>query len=132
MAAAESRGIPNLRLNKYSLVQFGHGRYQQRIQATITSKTPHIGVEISCDKEDTHNLLRDLGLPVPQQRLVRSEREALRALVTGPVDPAQFTGFIEMHIEQGPTLHCTGERIGVVLSGGNVEIERFAALTAAT
>jgi cyanophycin synthetase len=77
--AAEEREVPWLRLNKYSLVQFGHGRYQQRIQATITSKTPHIGVEISCDKEDTHNLLRDLGLPVPQQRLVRSEREALRA-----------------------------------------------------
>jgi len=77
--AAEEREIPWLRLNKYSLVQFGHGRYQQRIQATITSKTPHIGVEISCDKEDTHNLLRDLGLPVPQQRMVQSEREALRA-----------------------------------------------------
>jgi cyanophycin synthetase len=77
--AAEEREIPWLRLNKYSLVQFGHGKYQQRIQATITSKTPHIAVEISCDKEDTHNLLRDLGLPVPQQRLVHSEREAVRA-----------------------------------------------------
>jgi cyanophycin synthetase len=76
--AAEEREIPYLRLNKYSLVQFGHGRYQQRIQATITSKTPHIAVEISSDKEDTHNLLRDLGLPVPQQRLVYSEREAAR------------------------------------------------------
>ena len=78
-AAAESRGIPNLRLNKYSLVQFGHGRYQQRIQATITSKTPHIAVEISCDKEDTHNLLNDLGLPVPRQQVVYSGREAVRA-----------------------------------------------------
>jgi cyanophycin synthetase len=77
--AAEEREIPYLRLNKYSLVQFGHGRYQQRIQATITSKTPHIAVEIACDKEDTHNLLRDLGLPVPQQRVVYSERDALRA-----------------------------------------------------
>jgi len=77
--AAEDRQIPWLRLNKYSLVQFGHGRLQQRIQATITSKTPHIAVEISCDKEETHNLLRDLGLPVPQQRVVQSEREALRA-----------------------------------------------------
>ena len=77
--AAEEREIPYQRLNQYSLVQFGHGRYQQRIQATITSKTPHIAVEISCDKEDTHNLLRDLGLPVPLQRLVYSERQALRA-----------------------------------------------------
>jgi len=77
--AAEEREIPWLRLNQYSLVQFGHGRLQQRIQATITSKTPHIAVEISCDKEDTQNLLRDLGLPVPNQKVVRSERDALRA-----------------------------------------------------
>lgn len=34
--------------------------------------------------------------------------------VTGEVDPAQFTGFIEMHIEQGPVLDTSGERIGVV------------------
>jgi cyanophycin synthetase len=80
--AAAEREVPFLRLNKYSLVQFGHGRLQQRIQATITSKTPHIAVEISSDKEDTHNLLRDLGLPVPQQRLVHSERQAVRAAHT--------------------------------------------------
>jgi cyanophycin synthetase len=77
--AAEEREIPWQRLNQYSLVQFGHGKYQQRIQATITSKTPHIAVEVSCDKEDTHNILRDLGLPVPQQILVHDERECLRA-----------------------------------------------------
>ena len=77
--AAEEREIPWQRLNKYSLVQFGHGKYQQRIQATITSKTQHIAVEISCDKEDTHNLLKDLGLPVPLQIMVRSERDCVRA-----------------------------------------------------
>ena len=77
--AAEEREIPYLRLNKYSLVQFGHGAYQQRIQATITSKTPHIAVEISCDKEDTHNLLRDLGLPVPTQRMIYNPRAAVRS-----------------------------------------------------
>lgn len=79
VAAAEARDIPWLRLNNYSLVQFGHGKYQQRIQATITSETKHIAVEISCDKEDTHNLLNDLGLPVPQQMMVYSERQAVRA-----------------------------------------------------
>ena len=42
---ADSRGIPWIRLNRNSLVQFGHGRYQQRIQATITSHTRHIAVE---------------------------------------------------------------------------------------
>ena len=77
--AAEDRDIPWIRLNQGSLVQFGHGKYQRRIQATITSETKHIAVEISCDKEDTHNLLNDLGLPVPQQRMVYSHREAVRA-----------------------------------------------------
>lgn len=76
--AAEERDIPWLRLNEYSLVQFGHGKHQQRIQATITSKTTNIAVAISCDKEDTHNLLHDLGLPLPLQRLVYSEKEAVR------------------------------------------------------
>lgn len=77
--AAQARDIPWIRLNEGSLVQFGHGKFQKRIQATITSETKHIAVEISCDKEDTHNLLNDLGLPVPQQRMVYSEREAVRA-----------------------------------------------------
>jgi len=76
--AAIERDIPWLRLNKYSLVQFGHGKYQRRIQATVTSETRHIAVEIASDKEDTRNLLSDLGLPVPQQRLVYKERTAIR------------------------------------------------------
>ena len=37
--AAEDRGIPWLRLNEQSLVQLGHGKYQQRIQATVTGRT---------------------------------------------------------------------------------------------
>lgn len=41
-------------------------------------------------------------------------REAMAGMVTGPVDPAQFTGYIELHIEQGPTLDDSGEQIGVV------------------
>ncbi len=77
--AAEARDIPWLRLNRYSLVQFGHGCHSKRIQATVTSETRNIAVEIASDKEETHNLLGDLGLPVPGQRLVYSEREALRA-----------------------------------------------------
>jgi cyanophycin synthetase len=77
--AAEERDIPWIRLNEYSLIQFGQGKYQERIQATITSKTNHIAVEMSCDKEDTHIMLNDLGLPVPKQKMVYSEREAVRA-----------------------------------------------------
>ena len=77
--AAEARDIPWLRLNDYSLVQFGHGKYQKRIQATVTSETRHIAVEIASDKEETNRILGDLGLPVPQQRLARTAEEAVRA-----------------------------------------------------
>lgn len=45
---------------------------------------------------------------------LRDARQALGDLVTGDVDPAQFTGFVELHIEQGLTLHAAGEQIGVV------------------
>jgi cyanophycin synthetase len=77
--AAEQRGIPWLRLNDQSLVQLGHGKYQQRIQATVTGRTPHISVELASDKEETNKILAGLGLPVPQQELVQSETQAVRA-----------------------------------------------------
>ncbi len=77
--AAEARNIPWLRLNQYSLVQFGHGRYQQRIQATTTGRTSNIAVELAGDKEETNEILRDLGLPVPRQMIVRTEQDAVRA-----------------------------------------------------
>jgi cyanophycin synthetase len=77
--AAENRGIPWLRLNDQSLVQLGHGKYQQRIQATVTSRTSHIAVELASDKEETNKVLATLGLPVPKQELVQSEAQAVRA-----------------------------------------------------
>ena len=77
--AAEQRDIPWLRLNDQSLVQLGHGKYQQRIQATVTGRTPHISVELASDKEETNKILAGLGLPVPQQELVQSETQAVRA-----------------------------------------------------
>jgi cyanophycin synthetase len=77
--AAQARGIPWIRLNQYSLVQFGHGRNQQRIQATTTSRTGNIAVELAADKEETNIILHDMGLPVPEQRLVRRATHAKRA-----------------------------------------------------
>jgi cyanophycin synthetase len=77
--AAEERGIPWLRLNDQSLVQLGHGRHQQRIQATVTGRTSHIAVELASDKEETNKILATLGLPVPRQELVQSESGAVRA-----------------------------------------------------
>jgi cyanophycin synthetase len=77
--AAEARGIPWIRLNEHSLIQLGHGRYQKRLQATITSETPQIAVELASEKDETNGILADLGLPVPRQAVVYRLRRAARA-----------------------------------------------------
>ena len=74
IAEAESRGIPWIRLNKYSLCQLGYGANQKRIQATVTSETSSIGVEIACDKEDTKHLLEQAEVEVPRGDIIRRER----------------------------------------------------------
>ena len=76
--AAKERDIPWIRLNNQSLVQLGHGRFQRRIQATVTSETHHIAVELASDKEETIRILADLGLPVPKQHLTYTQKEAVR------------------------------------------------------
>src|SRR5207249_58429 len=76
---AKRRGIPTLRLNDQSLVQLGWGCHQQRIQATVTSRTRHIAVEIAQDKQLTSSLLAKAGLPVPRHERARSVEEAIEA-----------------------------------------------------
>jgi cyanophycin synthetase len=90
---AAARDIPWLRLNEYSLVQLGQGIYQQRIRATMTSKTSSLAVDVAGDKELTTRLLAAAGLPVPRSVPVRSVDGALAAarrlgfpLVVKPLD----------------------------------------------
>ncbi len=77
---AEARGIPWIRLNRRSLVMLGYGVNQKRIQATITSNTGSIAVEIACDKEDTKNLLEAANIPVPRGRIIYDEEELQAAI----------------------------------------------------
>ena len=70
---AIARGIPWIRLNKYSLCQLGYGMNQRRVQATVTSLTSNIGVEIAGDKEDTKYILNQAEIPVPKGDVIRSE-----------------------------------------------------------
>ena len=90
---AEARGIPWIRLNKYSLCQLGYGANQKRIQATVTSETSSIGVELACDKEDTKYLLEQAEVEVPRGDIIRRESSLKDAcsyvgfpLVIKPVD----------------------------------------------
>ncbi|MFT5512802.1 MAG: cyanophycin synthetase [Bacteroidia bacterium] len=90
---AEKRGIPWIRLNKYSLCQLGYGANQKRIQATVTSETSNIAVELACDKEDTKFLLEQAEVEVPRGEIIRREsslKETCRyvgfPLVVKPID----------------------------------------------
>jgi cyanophycin synthetase len=74
---AVSRDIPYFRLDRQSLVQLGHGVYQKRIRATLTSNTSWLAVDISSDKKLTNRLLSEAGLPVPRSRSVRGEDDAV-------------------------------------------------------
>jgi cyanophycin synthetase len=74
---ARERDIPVIRLNDRNLVQLGHGKYQRRIEATVTSLTSLIATDIACDKELTKRMLDDAGIPVPKGRVVGSREEAL-------------------------------------------------------
>ena len=79
---AASRDIPFIRLNTQSLVQLGQGIHQQRIRATMTSKTSSIGVDIASDKALTNQLLGAAGLPVPRSETVRDADAAVRAAIS--------------------------------------------------
>ena len=63
---ADARKIPWMLLSARSMVQLGHGIHQQRIQATLSSNSGILGVELACDKEGTKTILRDSGIPVPR------------------------------------------------------------------
>jgi len=76
---AVSRDIPFIRLDRHSLVQFGHGVHQQRIRATMTSRTSAIGVDVASDKSLTNQLLDSAGLPVPRAEVVQSADAAVIA-----------------------------------------------------
>ena len=82
---AEARNIPWIRLNRYSLCQLGYGANQKRIQATVTSQTSNIGVDIACDKEETKLLLEQAEVPIPKGDIIRTER--------GLEEAAEYVGF---------------------------------------
>lgn len=77
----------------------GFGERSRWISSSVTDRTPQIGVQIARRKDQTSALLRQCGLPVPQQRLVRSEAAAAKAalglgfpVVVKPADQEQGRG----------------------------------------
>ncbi|CAN5387683.1 cyanophycin synthetase [soil metagenome] len=92
VAEAAARGIPWIRLNRNSLCQLGYGANQKRIQATVSSETSNIAVEIAGDKEDTKFLLEQAQIPVPKGQIIKKEEDLEKVinyigfpLVTKPI-----------------------------------------------
>ena len=78
--AAAARGIPFRRLTQGSLVQFGWGSKQRRIQAAEVDRTGAIAETIAQDKQLTKHLLEAAGVPVPQGRPVVDADDAWAAM----------------------------------------------------
>ena len=77
---AEARKIPWFELDVRNLLQFGYGKYQKRVQASLTAYSNILGVELACDKESTKQMLAGAGIPVPKGSVVYSLREMEDAL----------------------------------------------------
>ena len=77
--AAVARGIPYRRLTRGSLVQFGWGSRQRRIQAAELDATSAVAESIAQDKDLTKKLLRAAGVPVPLGRPVTDADDAWAA-----------------------------------------------------
>ena len=96
---AVRRGIPVMRLGEGSILQLGYGKYQQKVEATITGQTRCVGVDIACDKVLVKQLLAESGIPVPWGGVAHTAGEALEiaqqiddAVVVKPFDGNQGKG----------------------------------------
>jgi cyanophycin synthetase len=79
--AALARDIPYRRLTDGSMVMFGWGSRQRKIQAAEMDSTSAIGEAIAQDKELTKKLLDAAGVPVPFGRVVKDAQDAWAAAV---------------------------------------------------
>jgi cyanophycin synthetase len=126
--AAAARGIPWRRLTQGSLVQFGWGARQRRIQAAEIDSTSAVAEAIAQDKDLTKTLLLSAGVPVPFGRPVVSADDAWAAaldiglpVVVKPQDGNQGKG-VTVNISDRVQLDAA---YGAAASIGDVMVERF-------
>lgn len=78
VAAARQRGLPVLRLDDESRVQFGEGIYSRRIRKAAMDTTGFLAEQASSDKAFTKQLWSTLGIPVAQGRVVTDPDDAVQ------------------------------------------------------
>jgi cyanophycin synthetase len=110
--AAVARGIPYSRMTEGSMVRFGWGAKQRRIQAAEMDSTSAISEAIAQDKELTKKLLAAAGVPVPNGRAVSDVQDAWKAaceiglpVVVKPNDGNQGKG-VTVNITTQDQLHA--------------------------
>ncbi|PUE11044.1 cyanophycin synthetase [Limnohabitans sp. T6-5] len=121
---AMARGIPIRRLTDGSLVQFGWGAKQRRIQAAEIDSTSAIAESIAQDKDLTKSLLHAAGVPVPMGRPAATLDEAWEValevglpVVVKPQDGNQGKG-VSVNISDRTAFdnaYATAVRYGVVM-----------------
>ncbi len=127
--AALKRDIPYRRLTQGSLVQFGWGSKQRRIQAAETDRSGAIAEAIAQDKELTKTLLAAAGVSVPDGRCVSSAEDAWAAaceiggpVVVKPRDGNQGKGVaVNVHGRDQVLIAYAG----AAASGSDVIVERY-------
>jgi cyanophycin synthetase len=126
--AAAARGIPWRRLTQGSLVQFGWGSRQRRIQAAEVDATSAVAESIAQDKDLTKRLLHAAGVPVPVGRPAASADDAWAValdvglpVVVKPQDGNQGKG-VTVNITERAQLD---EAFRVAAEYGEVMVERF-------
>lgn len=94
--AANTKNIPNDRLNNYSLVSLGYGQYYKCIIASSTDQTK-LSAEIICKNKDiTKFMLNSIGIRCPKGYVVFEEKDLKKyfdiipkPIVVKPVDGNQ-------------------------------------------
>ena len=136
VSAAVARGIPYRRLTEGSLVQFGWGSKQRRIQAAEVDTTSAVAESIAQDKDLTKTLLQAAGVPVPLGRPVDDADDAWAAaqqiglpVVVKPQDGNQGKGVTVNVVtrEQLDAAYKAAAEIGTVmvekyLAGGDYRL----------
>jgi cyanophycin synthetase len=122
--AGVARDVPYRRLTDGSLVQFGWGSQQRRIQAAEIDSTSAIAESIAQDKDLTKKLLHAAGVPVPLGRPAQTPEEAWAIalevglpVVVKPQDGNQGKG-VSVNITERSAFdnaYVTAERYGTVM-----------------
>ncbi len=76
--------LPSFHWERSQIIQFGLGANQKRLQSSFTNRTSYIGVKLSGNKEQTKNVLKTFGIPVPAGKLIFNQQELSEAIeITG-------------------------------------------------